>query len=340
MSNRILLSMFAISSVAIGAVAALHWTPQHWKPQAEPARFTSSAPGARWGKDYLPNLPVVDQDGLTYRFYDDLIKNKKVIINFIFTTCTDICPLTTARMALLQEKLGDQVGRDVQMYSISVDPEHDSPAQLKRYANAFKVRPGWKFLTGKPADIQLIRDKLGERSRIKTEHRHEMLLGNDDIGDWSKDSAYGDLDRVVMNVHALDPKWRQLDAPAIKTSQATQIEISDRPGEVLFTKACASCHTIGNGDKVGPDLLDVAARRPKDWLISFISRPDRMFAKGDPIALALMDKFPNVNMPNLGLSESDAADVLAFIEAQSWAVHAPPAVVRAAGPGLGHLHKH
>ena len=332
-SNQILLSMFAISSAAIGAIAALHWTPP-----VEPARFTASAPNARWSKDYLPNLSVVDQDGNTYRFYDDLIKHKKVIINFIFTTCTDICPLTTARMALLQEKLGDEVGRDVHMYSITVDPERDSPAQLKRYAQAFKVRPGWKFLTGKPADIALIRDKLGERSRIKTEHRHEMLLGNDDIGDWSKDTAYGDLDRVVMNVHALDPNWRQPDVPDVKVSEATYVEISEKPGEALFTKACSSCHTVGKGDKVGPDLLDAASRRPRDWLLSFISRPDLMMAKGDPTALALMEKFPTVKMPNLGLSESDAADVLAFIEAQSWAAHAPPEVVRAAGHGHNHNH--
>ena len=333
MSNKILLSMFAISTAAIGAIAGLHWTPP-----IESARFTSSAPDSRWGKNYLPNLPVVDQDGNAYRFYDDLIKNKKVIINFIFTTCTDICPLTTARMALLQEKLGDSVGRDVEMYSITVDPERDSPAQLQRYAQAFKVRPGWKFLTGKPADIQIIRDKLGERTKIKTEHRHEMLLGNDDIGDWSKDSAYGDLDRVVMNVQALDPNWRQPEFPAVKVSAATYVEISEKPGEALFTKACSSCHTIGKGDKVGPDLLDVAARRPQDWLISFVSRPDRMIAKRDPTALALMEKFPTVTMPNLGLSESDAADVLAFIEAQSWAAHAPAALVRSAGPS--HLHKH
>lgn len=333
MSKRILLSMFAISTAAIGALLALHWTPP-----VEQARFTSSAPTSRWSKDYLPNLPVVDQDGNTYRFYDDLIKNKKVIINFVFTTCTDICPLTTARMAVVQEKLGGAVGSEFHMYSITVDPERDSPAQLKRYAQAFKVRPGWKFLTGKPADIQLIRDKLGERTRIKTEHRHEMLLGNDEIGDWSKDTAYGDLDRVVLNIRALDPNWRQPEVPEIKVSQATYVEISEKPGEALFTKACASCHTVGKGDKVGPDLLDVAARRPHDWLISFISRPDRMMAKGDPTALALMEKFPTVKMPNLGLSDTDAADVLAFIEAQSWAAHAPPSLVRS--NGQGHLHKH
>ena len=136
MSNA-LKSLFlplAFAFAALGALAAFQFTGT--RESVTEARFTSSAQNERWGKDYLPNLPVVDQDGKSYRFYDDLIKGKRVIINFFFTTCTDICPLTTARMAVLQEKLGDSVGRDVEMYSITIDPEHDSPPVLKRYAEA------------------------------------------------------------------------------------------------------------------------------------------------------------------------------------------------------------
>ena len=307
------------------------------------ARFTGSRQDDRWGRGYLPNLPVVDQDGNTYSFYDDLIKGKKVIINFVFTTCTDICPLTTARMAQLQEKLGDMVGRDVEMYSITVDPEHDGPAELKRYADAFHIRPGWRFLTGKPADIQLIRDRLGERARIKSEHRHEMLLGNDAIGDWSKDSAYGDLDRVVMNVRAMDPNWHlpELPVPVVAANAATYAKIADKPGEALFIKACASCHTIGKGDKVGPDLLDVASRRDHAWLTSFVSRPDKMFVSADPTAAALIARFPAVKMPNLGLSEQDANDALAYISALSYAHKANERVsagLEAAHDHAGHQH--
>ena len=290
-------------------------------PEPIQARFAAQTQASRWGKDYLPNLPVVDQDGKTYRFYDDLIKGKKVIVNFVFTSCTDICPLTTARMAQLQEKLGDMVGRDVFMYTITVDPEHDGPAELKRYADAFHVAPGWRFLTGKPADLQIIRDKLGERAKTKSEHRHEMLLGNDEIGDWSKESAYGDLDRVVMDVRAMDPSWQlpETPVPIMTVGDATYAEVNDKPGEALFVKACASCHTIGHGDKVGPDLLDVSNRREHAWLTSFVSRPDRMMAGPDAAVAALIARFPAVRMPNLGLSEQDAGDVLAYIEAQSYA---------------------
>ena len=313
MSKTILFASFALGFAAIGGAAALNlFAP------VEQARFSTSAQNSRWGRDYLPNLPVVDQDGKAYNFYDDLIKGKKVIINFIFTSCTDICPLTTARMAQLQEKLGDMVGRDVEMYSITIDPEHDGPKELKRYADAFHVGPGWRFLTGKPEDVQLIRDKLGERSRIKSEHRHEMLLGNDAIGDWSKDSAYGDLDRVVMNIRGLDPNWVRPEQVSVKQSDATYVEISEKPGEALFIKACASCHSIGKGDRAGPDLLNVSARRNREWLTRFITRPDKMLASNDPTVQALKEKFATVRMPNLGLSEFDASDVIAFIEAQSY----------------------
>lgn len=326
-----------IAFSAIGGLSAMQWSAE-----APQARFSTSAQNARWGSDYLPNLPVVDQDGRQYRFYDDLIKGKKVIINFIFTSCTDICPLTTARMATLQEKLGDMVGRDVEMYSITVDPEHDSPKELKRYADAFRVRPGWRFLTGRPADIQLIRDRLGERARVKSEHRHEMLLGNDAIGDWSKDSAYGDLDRVVMNVRALDPTWQQpAEIAQAKQSGATFLTISQKPGEALYAKACSSCHTVGKGDRAGPDLLDVAKRRSGDWLTRFVTRPDRMMAAKDPIAVELMERFPTVKMPNIGLSEQDASDVLSYIEALSYAHHNQGKPVRAAGAAQDHsAHQH
>ena len=93
------------------------------------------ASAARWGKDYFPNATVVTQDGKTLNFYDDLIKDKIFVISFLFTSCKDICPLATARLAELQEKLGDSLGRDIFFYSLSIDPETDTPERLKQYAD-------------------------------------------------------------------------------------------------------------------------------------------------------------------------------------------------------------
>ena len=325
--------LLGLTLLATAGVLPFHATAEE--------RFSTSSPSSRWGKDYLPNLPVIDQDGKQYRFYDDLIANKNVVINFIFTTCTDICPLTTARMALVQEKLGDAVGRDVHMISITIDPEHDRPEQLKNYAEAFQARPGWHFLTGKPEDIAQIRYKLGERSRIISEHRHEMLLGSAASGNWGRDSVFGDIERVVFNIRSLDPNWRQ--EPGTQAADARNGEVrlvSDQPGQALFIKACSSCHTIGKGDRVGPDLAGVTGRRGHEWLKEFIARPDKVIGRGDPVALSLLQQYRGVRMPNLGLSDQDATDVMAYLDAQTYLVATK---ATDAGPGaasIDHSHHH
>ena len=104
--------------------------------------------GLALGQGYFPNANVVTQDGKTLHFYDDLIKEKVFVISFIYTSCRDICPLATSRLAELQEKLGDSMGRDIFFYSISIDPENDTPSRLKQYADTFGAGPGWLFLTG------------------------------------------------------------------------------------------------------------------------------------------------------------------------------------------------
>src|SRR5262249_33455984 len=98
--------------------------------QAQPgttAQTTPQRPRNRWGANYFPNVPVIDQNGRTLTFYDDVIKGKIVVISFIYTSCQDLCPLTTAKMAQLEDKLDGAVGRDLFFISISVDPENDTP---------------------------------------------------------------------------------------------------------------------------------------------------------------------------------------------------------------------
>src|SRR5260221_10368088 len=90
-----------------------------------------SADNTRWGADYFPNVPLTTQDGVRVRFYDDLIKGKIVAINLIYTTCKYACPLETARLSQVAKLLGDRMGRDVFFYSITIDPDHDTPEVLK-----------------------------------------------------------------------------------------------------------------------------------------------------------------------------------------------------------------
>jgi protein SCO1/2 len=142
------------------------------------------------GHTPIPNSEVVDQDGNRYRFYDDLVKDRVVMINFFFQSCGDTCPLTTQNLRQVQDLLGERMGTDIFMYSISLQPEFDSPAILHDYARLWDVRPGWRFLTGKPAGIEQLRKGLGFSSSnpaydlVLDNHTGLVRYGNDRVDRW------------------------------------------------------------------------------------------------------------------------------------------------------------
>jgi len=299
---------------------------------------TIQARSSRWGESYIPNLPVTIQNGEKLRFYDDLIKDKTVVISFIFTSCGDLCPLTTARLAEVRDMLGDAVGRDIFFISLTVDPEHDTPERMKAFADAFHVGegPGWRFVTGKPADIELIDRRFGDRSadRGLSDHRNEIVIGNGTTGDWTRNSVFGDLEQVVREIRSMDPKQRDEERSASKAGDGDRMHmLSQQPGEVLFRKLCSSCHTVGVGDRVGPDLRGVTEHRDSEWLTQFIVNPPKMRASGDPAIAELVAKFPGVRMPLLGLTENDAADLVEYLRAQN-------TKLTDAAPSLAEHHHH
>jgi len=306
---------------------------------------TVAAQGNRRGENYFPNLPVVTQDGKTLNFYDDVIKDKIVVISFIYTSCPDICPLTTARLSQVEDKLGDLLGRELFFVSITVDPENDTPEKLKQFSKAFGTGPGWLFLTGKPADIREINFKLGDKSRSLSDHRNEIVLGNDTTGEWTRNTVFGDLDRLVMDIHSMDPKWRD-EVRVIEHNEAsnTGFKLGLEPGQALFKKICAPCHTIGVGDRVGPDLRGVAERRPPAWLARFIRSPEQVRAEKDPVAASLAEKFPGVRMPNLGISALDAVDLISYLQSETSRIvegaRDVPAAANQNSAGQGHHHEH
>ena len=110
---------------------------------------------------YFPNALLQTHDGRTVRFYDDLVRGKTVIFNMMYAVCTGVCPVTTANLIKVRELLGDRVDRDIFMYSLTLRPEFDTPAALRDYVEKYDIAPGWTFLTGKPAEMDLIRRRLG-----------------------------------------------------------------------------------------------------------------------------------------------------------------------------------
>jgi protein SCO1 len=294
---------------------------------------TAASAASRWGAGYIPNVTVVTQDGQQLKFYDDVIKGKIVVISFIYTTCRDICPLVTARLQQVYERLGDSAGRDIHFVSISIDPDHDTPEKMKEHATAFNVAPGWLFLTGMKKDIDVIRYKLGERSQKRNEHSNDILLGNDATGEWAHDSAFADLGVLAANIHAMDPAWRAtMGKPPMLPTTAPQTARGGLPGQGLFTKLCASCHSVGKGDRAGPDLFGVFSRREPSWIERYIAQPDQVRAAQDPIAAALGARFQSVRMPNFGLSAADISDLMLYLRSAS---SLPPA-----DPRVRHSHRH
>lgn len=270
--------------------------------------------------DYFTNLPLITETGEEVAFFDDMLKDRIVVVNFFYTTCTDLCSLSTARLAQVYDWLGERMGRDVFFVSITLDPEHDTPEKLATFAQGFNIDKGWTFLTGSRENIDIIRSKLGEKARALNLHRSDMVIGNAKRGVWRRSSVMGSLTVALESILELDPDYATtsaLGAEALAGSLNidTTYDLAAHPGEAIFLRACASCHTIGMGRKFGPDLAAVTLRRDADWLARFIMDPDLVLKAGDPIATALNSDYPGVIMPNLGLGPTDAADVLTYLAA-------------------------
>jgi cytochrome oxidase Cu insertion factor (SCO1/SenC/PrrC family) len=152
--------------------------------QGEASAEKSSS--AETSESYFPNLTLLTQENTPKHFYTDLLKGKVVLINFLFTTCKGVCSPMTSNLAKVQRYLGERVGRDINMISISVDPETDTPEVLKRYAATFKAQPGWYFLTGKKENVDWVLHKLGGYTANKSEHSSVLILGNETTGEWMK----------------------------------------------------------------------------------------------------------------------------------------------------------
>ena len=273
-----------------------------------------------WGKDYFPNVPLVNQDGKTVRFYDDLLKDKKVMVDFIFVDCEQGCPLDTANMRRVQKLLGDRIGKDIFMYSITLEPEKDTPQRMKEYAEQYGAGPGWQFLTGTRENIDAVRYALGQRG-VKEEHANAVQVGDMATGRWIRIPLAADPNYIVTEtINSLYPGWSE--GKKLKSYADAKSPPVFGVGQVIFANRCAACHTFGKGHDLGPDLADIAHRRERNWLVSYLAEPNLLRAKKDPIAMELA-RTNKVLMPNLKLTQKEVGDVLAYLEAMS--VPAPKA---------------
>lgn len=149
------------------------------------AHATDVAARVQKARDYFTNTVLVTQDGEDVRFFDDVLRDRVVVIDFVFTRCTGACPMLTQKLLLARAALAGSV--DVQLVSISVDPEHDRPAELRAFAKRHRAAgPGWTFLTGRKADVDLVVRRLGEYVEAPEDHSTVFIAGNARTNHWMR----------------------------------------------------------------------------------------------------------------------------------------------------------
>jgi protein SCO1 len=185
LARRKVLSMAAIASVAASvrspAVAA----------EGDFAPETQDSARKRIQEQHLPNVSLVTHDGKEVRFYDDLVKDKVVSLNFFFAECDEVCPTVMGNLSEVQRILGEKVGRDVFMYSVTLRPEEDTVDVLNYRRKMFGAKPGWTFLTGKPDEVEKLRKGIGFTNLVpaldkdKTQHIGNVRYGNEPFMLWA-----------------------------------------------------------------------------------------------------------------------------------------------------------
>ncbi len=273
----------------------------------------------KWGADYFPNHELTNHEGETFLFFDDLVKDKIVVINFIYTSCPDVCPLETAQLTRVQRILGDRLGQDVFFYSITIDPDRDNPTVLKDYRDRFGAK--WPFFTGDEAEIIDIRRKLGlyieDIGGGENNHNISMIIGNQKTGRWMRRSPFENPYVLADQIGNWLTGWSKAQEVKNYANAPKLRKLLD--GENLFRTRCISCHSI-DGDSegdIGPDLLGVTEKRDRQWLIRWLKEPDVMLANKDPLAMQLFEQYNRVPMPNMGLTQVDVMDLLKFMSASN-----------------------
>lgn len=181
------------------AVLFLAGSASAQQPAAAPATNGTESNAQKYFTDTL----LVNQNGEKMRFYSDLLQGKTVIINSFFATCQGSCLPITRNLEKVQEALGDRLGKDARIISISVDPTVDTPNELKAFSKKFHARPGWYFLTGSKENVDFILKKLGQYVEGKNDHYNIVIVGNDRTGLWKKAFGLAKSDELIKVVDSV-----------------------------------------------------------------------------------------------------------------------------------------
>lgn len=144
-----------------------------------------------------------DQTGTSVQFPGEVLGDRLVVMDFIFTSCTTICPVLSAKLAKVQERLGARAGPEVVLVSVSLDPLRDTPARLAEFGARFKAGPAWRWLTGAPEDVTKVLKGLGVWTPRFADHGPVVLVGDPGTGRWHRFNGFPDVERLVSAVDSL-----------------------------------------------------------------------------------------------------------------------------------------
>jgi len=231
------LSMGTLPAMAQQAAA----DPPH--VQQAPANTQSDAHSGPT-KISIPDIEVLDQNNRRVRFYSGLVKGKTVAVNFIFTTCTTICLPMTANFAKVQKIMQARGEKNLELISVSVDPENDTPEKLKAYAEMFHAKPGWTFVTGSRAELEPIWKAFNVfAGGAKEDHAPTVVIGDEALHSWTYASGLASASKLAgVIASVLDSK---------NAMKRGQVEM----------KAARPAAPAGGADSPGPNITETGQRK-------------------------------------------------------------------------------
>jgi protein SCO1 len=290
--------------------------------------------------EYFSNLPVLDQRSQKKPFYDSYIRDQLVLIDFIFTRCKDICPVTTQKFARVQKLLPGHPAENVRLISITVDPEHDSPGELLKFISEQGIVPGWSFLTGKKENIDWINYRLGGFTEEPQQHNTVIIVGNDQTGDWRKLPPDREAEEILQQLDELALKKPAKQLGLVPSSGDERIRLGRSLYEDTSSKfkdgvqvagmpvpagqfACINCHGVSGIGKTEATLsvppinwASLAQPRASDGIFrSRVGYDAATFARVLRFGIDANGQHLSQTMPTFAFNDDEVASLLGYLKA-------------------------
>ena len=156
-----------------------------------------AAPAA--AKVVLRDVPLLDADGKRVRLAKDVIGERIAVVNFIYTTCTTVCPVSSATFQQLQKR----IDKDVVLVTITVDPLRDTPQRLREYAKGYEAGEGWVWLTGAKPDVDAVLKGFGAYAARFEDHPAMVLVGDARGGPWTRFFGFPSVDELMARIDTI-----------------------------------------------------------------------------------------------------------------------------------------